>query len=115
MMTRASPRIVFGSISVEIGYSDGSTRTITLPVEERVLIGGTEHDRWYPGVMARDDDFDAECVAYGINEGRVTHCDYRPRWSYPATAGLVEMETWRIVGVEDVALLREYGIIEEER
>lgn len=117
-MTFANPKIL-GSITAEISYSNGSKRTITLSVEEKVLIGGSEPSCWYPGVMVRDDDLDAETVAYGINEGRVTHCDYRPQWSRtPVTddePDPVEMETWRVTGAADIALLREYGIVEEDR
>lgn len=104
-----------GWVTVEITYSDGSKRTVELSVERGILFSGD--GRSYPGVIERADkpDNDAEIVAYGINEGRVTHCDYRPIWAEISLANdepdAVELVAWRVTG--GVETLRRHGIIDD--
>jgi len=108
----------FGTITVELTYSDDSKRAIELAIEDGVLFSGS--GRSYPGVIEVGDvvDNDAELVAYGINEGRVTECDYRPIWAethlangHDDEADPVELTGWRVTG--GVEMLRRYGIVDD--
>lgn len=100
-MTEQTPYIG-DEILVDVEYIDGHKRTIELViVADRVLDG---HGNWYPGVEALDtSDFDAETIAYGINEG--FYADWLADGSEDEP-----MRQWR-VREPGYSKLRELGIV----
>lgn len=92
-------------ISVVASYRDGGWRIVKLAIADGLLVGG---DGWtYPGVMVVGaEDFDAESIAYGINEGRVTQASC-PAWADDEDL----LVSWRVAAA-DVAVLRAWGIVD---
>lgn len=98
-----------GTVLVELRYSDCSTRLCRLSIVPDVLVSSAGH--WYAGVTyPGQTDIDLETVVYGVQEGRATHCEYKPLWAGFVDSDEIEFIAWRIV--DGIDLLVEHGIVD---